>query len=117
MPDQAFLRAGDEEGRDDRDAIDADAVEFFCKFHRFEGCRHAGIDDHLHLAGNFVDDFFRQPHLLLESQRGEVAVGSGAQDVVAGSDLAANLGAGRLIIDCFVLVEAGDEGDISRFWT
>ena len=103
----------DEERGDDRDAVDADVLEVAGKQHGLEGRRHAGVDDDARPAADLIDHFPQQPDLLLEGQRGEVAVGPGAHDVVAGGDLAADLGACRGVVDRLVVVEAGDERDES----
>ena len=78
---------------------------------RLEGRGHAGVDDDLRLAADLVDDLAAEADLLLEGQGGEVAVGAGAHDVVAGGDLAADLRAGGGVVHGLVVVEAGDEGD------
>ena len=52
----------------------------------------------LRLAADLVDDLAAEPDLLVEGERGEVAVGAGAHDVVAGGDLAADLGAGGGVV-------------------
>ena len=63
------------------------------------------------LPADLVDHLAAEPHLLLEGQRGEIAVGAGAHDVVAGRDLPAHLRPGGGVVHGLVVVEAGDEGD------
>ncbi|MCY1304732.1 hypothetical protein D9M70_545000 [compost metagenome] len=65
MADKAILCAGNEEGGDDCDPIDADTVEFAGELHRLEGCRHAGIDNHLDAAADLVGHLLRQAHFFL----------------------------------------------------
>ncbi len=115
MADQPILGAGDEEGCDDGNTVYADAVEGFGELQRFESGGHAGVDDDLRTARNFVHHLFRQPDFFFMRQCGEIAVSSGAHDVVAGRHLTAHLRTGRFIIDGFVLVETGHERDEGLF--
>ncbi|MNS51402.1 hypothetical protein D3C72_840750 [compost metagenome] len=115
MADQPILRAGDEEGRDDGDAVDADTVKGFGQLQGLKRGGHARIHDDFGMTGNFIHHLFRQPDFFLMRQRGEIAIGTGAHDVVAGRHLAAHLRACRLVIDGFVFVETGDERDEGLF--
>jgi hypothetical protein len=69
----------------------------------------------LAFATHLVHHLAAKADLLVEGERGEVAVGAGAHDVVACRHLAAHLGAGGGVVDGLVVVEAGDEGDKGLF--
>ena len=111
MAEEPVVGARDEEGGDDGDAVDADPLELLREQDGLEARGHPGVDDDTGLAADLVDDLAAEPDLLVESERGEVAVGAGAHDVVAGGDLAAHLRARGGVVDRLVVVEAGDEGD------
>ena len=113
VADQTVLRAGDEIRGDDGDPGKAEPVELLRQKDRLVGGRRARVGHDGNAAAGLVGHGLEQPHLLVEGQRGEVAVGPGRHDAVSGRHLAADLGTRGVEIEGFGIVEAGDEGDES----
>ncbi len=71
----------------------------------------ADMGQHRHPAGRGRDAGLGQPHLLLDRQRVELAIGAGAEHAIPGCGLTVDLAAQRRVVDGLVPVERGDDGD------
>lgn len=111
MIEKALLCAADEIRGNNSKSIYFKSNYILAQQDCFVGGRSTNIGEDLHLSVYFFNDFSTNPDFFMVGQAGKITVGAAYENIISSRNLASNLFSNGCIIDCFLLIEAGDDRD------